>query len=116
MIDVDVQKVVAATLPQLVALGRRRGFLLERDIRDRLSELDVDPDLIETISRHLDAADIEVLAGEAPRRPAAQRPFGESIAGLEGIDDDDSVSLYFRERSHGFLALRDERLCACGIF
>ena len=110
MIDVDVQKVVAATLPQLVALGRRRGFLLERDIRDRLSELDVDPDLIETISRHLDAADIEVLAGEAPRRPAAQRPFGESIAGLEGIDDDDSVSLYFREVSAVRLLSRDDEV------
>ena len=110
MVDGDVHKVMAATLSQLVALGRRRGFLTERDILDRLSDVDADPDLVETISQHLDAVDIEVFAAEAVPRSEPRRPEGGGAASLEGIGVDDSISLYFREVGCVPLLSRDEEV------
>ena len=110
MIDGDVQNLVTTTLPQLVALGRRRGFLTEGDILERLPDLGADPQLIETVSRHLEAADIEVLGGEELGRAVARRPEGGPTSGFEDLEGDDSISLYFREVGSVPLLSRDEEV------
>jgi RNA polymerase primary sigma factor len=107
-IDSNVHETVEEALPRLVALGLQRGgLLMERDILDRLPELDADPDLMGAVWSHLDAADSDVLAGEEQPSPAARRPKGMTATDLASIGDD-SLSLYFREVSAVRLLSRDE--------
>ncbi len=111
MLDVEVRAAILETLPELVALGQARGFVTAGEVCARLPEAEEDPAILAAVTAELEATDIEVCGPEDTQ----DEPDGETLAAdrsttLEGLDSDDTVSLYFHEVSAVALLSREEEI------
>lgn len=106
-LEQEVHAAISETIPQLIELGRRRGFVTEGEVIDRLPEAEDDPDFLHLIAARLAGAEIDLFleADQAADELGDQRP-----SPLDGIDSDDTVSLYFREVGSVPLLNRDEEV------
>jgi len=112
MFDHDAQTFVA-TLEQLAALGRERGYVTAREVVARLPEIEEDPRIFDQLVAQLELADIELYIDGA--RPAATEDRLDDLiharpADLEDIESDDTLSLYFREVGSVPLLTREEEV------
>ncbi len=108
----EIQSAISEALPQLFILGQERGFVTESDVIERLPIAEEDPRVLELIAGQLDAADIELCRDEDQADPESvidalvdTRPVS-----LDGIDSDDTISLYFREVGSVPLLTREEEV------
>jgi RNA polymerase primary sigma factor len=106
-----VQATYSEALQQLIDLGRRQGFVTWIDLADCLPDAEGNADLLDLVTGELESVDIEIT-GE---RSADERDCGRLLAGLptpglETIDSDDTISLYFREVGMVPLLTRDEEV------
>ena len=101
---------------RLMALGRERGFVTDQDLVEHLPEVEDDPHLINLLAARLEACDIDLLRED----PEALAIADDGIdvddlvyarpANLDGIDSDDTISLYFREVGSVPLLTREEEV------
>jgi len=118
MLERDVQAAISDAIEQLFALGRERGFVTAGDIEERLPEAEDNPRLLELITVRLEAADIELYALDDERLEVDmdddEEADGDLVGGrppsFDGIDSDDTVSLYFREVGSVPLLSREEEV------
>jgi len=119
----DVDASVRDALESLVRLGAARGYVTESEFVDRLPDVEDDPDLAAWCRTWLDAADVElvlddltpvegpdVAADDEADEAALEALIHARPAILDGIDGDDTVSLYFREVGGVPLLSRDEEV------
>lgn len=106
----DVQAAISDTLRQLVVLGHERGFVTLQDICDRLPEVEDDSGLLEFITSSLEAMDVEVDHHASPNDAAIDELVDTRPVSLDGIDSDDTISLYFREVGSVPLLTREEEV------
>jgi len=109
MLQQDVQTAISERLDQLLSLGRSRGFVTPRDIVKCLPEVKESSRLLALVRSRLAAADVELYGG-TPVAPGADDPSDLPHASFDGIDSDDTVSLYFREVGHIPLLTREEEV------
>jgi RNA polymerase primary sigma factor len=108
-LEQEVHAAISETLPQLIELGRARGFLTEDQILERLPEAEEDPELILVIQARLARAEIELhRSGDVD--VAVDDVTDARPANLDGIDSDDTISLYFREVGSVPLLVREEEV------
>jgi RNA polymerase primary sigma factor len=116
MLDQEVHTSFSQTVQQLLVLGRERGFVTQRELLEHWPEAEDDPELLERVASRLEGADIELVveASEVDPEEAFERALGELAsarpAGLDGVDSDDTVSLYFREVGAVSLLTREEEV------
>lgn len=116
MLDDTAQATVSDALEQLVVLGRGRGFVTDRDVLACCPDAEDEPILMVRFTRALEALDIEIVVdgpddGTADGDEPDLRPMsGEVFHDLDGIDSDDTVSLYFKEAASVPLLTRDEEV------
>ncbi len=116
MLDDTAQGTVSDALEQLVVLGRGRGFVTDRDVLACCPDAEDEPVLMVRFTRALEALDIEIVPEAADEEAADAfgsdpRPaMGDGYQGLDGIDSDDTVSLYFKEAASVPLLTRDEEV------
>ena len=108
----EVQSAITDALPQLFILGHERGFVTESDVIERLPEAEDDPRVLEMVAGHLDAADIELYREGDPidADDAIDELVDTRPVSLDGIDSDDTISLYFREVGSVPLLTREEEV------
>ncbi|HYM91105.1 MAG TPA: sigma-70 family RNA polymerase sigma factor, partial [bacterium] len=83
-------------LRDLMAHGRRRGYVTHDEILDRCPEADEDDDVFDRIQRTLSREGIEVVA-EAPDRRKQPQGTEAREDELEGASIEDPVRMYLRE-------------------
>ncbi len=108
----DVHAAILETLPHLIELGRKRGYVAASEVITRFPEAGDDPELLELIGKRLAGAEIELYRDdEADGRGSAAADLADSRpANLDGIDSDDTISLYFREVGSVPLLTREEEV------
>jgi RNA polymerase primary sigma factor len=108
-LEQDVHAAITETIPHLIELGRQRGFVTESDVLERLPEAEDDPAYLTVIASRLASAEIDLFREDADDERVDelvdQRP-----ASLDGIDSDDTISLYFREVGSVPLLNREEEV------
>ena len=106
-LEQEVHAALTETLPQLIELGRVRGYLTEDQVLERFPEAEDDPNIIELIQARLARAEIELHRDDENHidEIVDYRP-----ASLDGIDSDDTISLYFREVGSVPLLNREEEV------
>lgn len=119
MLERDVHAAISAAVEQLVALGSEQGYVTVGDVVDRLPEVDDEPDLLDLVASRLETADVELARDDvdAARGTECDELEGEidelvdaRPVSLEGIDSDDTISLYFREVGSVPLLSREEEV------
>ena len=88
------------TLQELVARGEKRGFLTYGEVSDRLAETDVDPALIQRLTRRLEGAGIPLVNGarDADHKPPRERKEKTGQETIQSyLDWIGTVSLLTRE-------------------
>lgn len=111
MLDGDVRTAILETLPELVALGRDRGFVTAVEVCARLPEAEEDPRILAAVTAELEATDIDVcFPGESSDDTGNSLAAAERSATLETLDSDDAVSLYFHEVGAVALLCREEEI------
>ena len=84
-------------LQPIVSLGQRRGYVAAAEIFTCLPEIEDDPEALAWVLDQLDAADVEVVGLNDSADDAIDRLVDFRPASLDGIESDDTVSLYLRE-------------------
>jgi RNA polymerase primary sigma factor len=112
-LEPDVHAALTDTLNHFLTIGRERGFVRESEILDQLAEVENDLDVLEIIAARLDAAEVELMRDIS--QPDGAGGIDELIdtrppANLDGIDSDDTISLYFREVGSVPLLTREEEV------
>jgi RNA polymerase primary sigma factor len=118
MLERDVHAALSEAVEQLVALGTEQGYVTVGDVVDRLPEGDDEPDLLDLVATRLETADVELARDDAERSPQVDDGDEAEIddlvdarpVSLEGIDSDDTISLYFREVGSVPLLTREEEV------
>jgi RNA polymerase primary sigma factor len=110
MVETDVQAMLARALAELTSLGRHRGYVTEQDLAARLPDAEEDSALWVALTAALEASDIELYRDGAPPSAGAAPSLTARSAMLDGVESDDTVSLYFREVSAVPLLTRDEEV------
>lgn len=93
---------VTEVAAELVARGRRQGYLTYDDLLEVLPEVEEDLEALEHLYTLLEAAGVELRTDTAPVDPAAMlvRPvLATAQTDDDGFDSDDTISLYLREVS-----------------
>ncbi|MBK6768073.1 MAG: sigma-70 family RNA polymerase sigma factor [Ardenticatenales bacterium] len=124
VLDGDVDASVRDALEGLVRLGASRGYVTASELSEQLPEAEDDPGIASWCRACLDAADIEIVADEVLPSDEMIAEVAEDLEGeltldhlvsarpasMDGIEDDDSVSLYFREVGAVPLLTREEEV------
>ncbi len=116
----DVDASVRDALDRLVRLGAARGYVTESEFVDQLPEVEEDPDLAARCRTWLEMADVELVLDDLTAVDGEDAVDDDEAelealilarpASLDGIDGDDTVSLYFREVGGVPLLTRDEEV------
>jgi RNA polymerase primary sigma factor len=115
-IEQEVHVAVAETIEQLVALGTERGFVTLGEVAERLPELDEYPELLDVVAGRLERLDIDIERDDECSTEDDEGDFGldelvdNRPVSLDGIDSDDTISLYFREVGSVPLLTREEEV------
>ena len=111
-LDLDVDTTVTQGLEKLVILGREQGFVTVTDLIERVPEAEFDLKLLEYIASRLEAVDLELLRDNltGPGEGEIDDLVYSRPANLEGIESDDTISLYFREVGSVPLLKREEEV------
>ncbi|MFN2250544.1 MAG: sigma-70 family RNA polymerase sigma factor [Anaerolineae bacterium] len=118
MLEQDVRTAFSKAILRLVALGSDQGYVTVGDVVEHLPEVEDEPELLDVVATRLEQADIELERDEThdngDRNGSDDSGFSELIdtrpVSLEGIDSDDTISLYFREVGSVPLLTREEEV------
>lgn len=116
-LEQDVRTAFSEAVQQLVTLGTEQGYVTVGDVVERLPEIEDTPELLDVIATQLEANDIEIERDDIDDGDN-HNGFGGSFSelvdtrpvSLEGIDSDDTISLYFREVGSVPLLTREEEV------
>jgi RNA polymerase primary sigma factor len=101
MLERDVHAVISDVVEQLVALGNQQGYVTVGDVVDRLPEVDDVPELLDLVATQLETVDVELAREDLDLPHPLDAEIDDLVdtrpVSLEGIDSDDTISLYFRE-------------------
>jgi RNA polymerase primary sigma factor len=106
----DVDAVITETLPHLIELGRPRGYVTESEVKRHLPEAEDDPDLLDLVESHLGDAELELFRETEGAEDTTVEVVDTRPTSLDGIDSDDTISLYFREVGSVPLLTRDDEV------
>jgi len=115
-IEQDVHVAIAETIEQLASRGSERGFVTLSEVVERLPELDEYPELLDLVAVRLERLDIDIERDEDEPEEDEDRESGldelvdSRPVSLDGIDSDDTISLYFREVGSVPLLTREEEV------
>jgi RNA polymerase primary sigma factor len=113
-LDLDVDLAVEEAIKQLLLLGRERGYVTDADIVERLPEAEDDDGLTKMLVARFEAEDIEFIRESRGKGNDENDAIDDLVyarpANLEGIDSDDTISLYFREVGSVPLLTREEEV------
>ena len=113
-LDLDVDLAVEEAIKQLLQLGRERGYVTDDDIVERLPEAEEDAGLGKMLAARFEAEDIEFIRENRGKGGDENDAIDDLVyarpANLEGIDSDDTISLYFREVGSVPLLTREEEV------
>jgi len=108
----DVQAAISETLHHLILLGRQQGYVTLADVCERLPEAEDDTALLAEVAGHLEEADVELMRDDPSEADsdAIDELVDVRPVNLDGIDSDDTISLYFREVGSVPLLTREEEV------
>ncbi len=111
-LDLEVDTTVTEGLQQLIVLGREHGFVTVTEVIECIPEAEADRQILEYIASRLEAVDLELLRDSfvGPDEDEIDALVYLRPANLEGIDSDDTISLYFREVGAVPLLKREEEV------
>ena len=110
----DMDCDLARLVQDCQVLGQRRGYVMESEVLALLGAAVDESWLLECLAIELEALDIELVRDDEGLHAAAEGAVDELIdlhpVCLDGIESDDTVSLYFREVGAVPLLSRDEEV------
>jgi len=119
MLERDVHAAISEAVEQLVALGNEQGYVTVGDVVERLPEVDDEPELLDVVATRLESVDVELTRDDGDGEegldgdgldPRIDGLMDARPVSLEGIDSDDTISLYFREVGSVPLLTREEEV------
>jgi RNA polymerase primary sigma factor len=106
----DVHAAITETLPHLIELGRVRGYVTETEVMRHLPEAEEDPGLLDLVASQLGDAELELFRDDETGDTQTEVVDVRQASSLDGIDSDDTISLYFREVGSVPLLTRDDEV------
>jgi RNA polymerase primary sigma factor len=109
-LDHEARRSISQAVQGLAAVAGTRGYVTPADVFECCPDAELDSELFRAVAGKLEELDIEIDGPEDEADNGVLDLTDPRLVSLEGIDSDDTVSLYFREVGSVPLLTREEEI------